>query len=227
MFGWFRRAPAPTDEQLRVAAALAGYPPYSPPKWTPGLEFLGDNSEAYREYFFANKHLRLQALGEFLAKFGVALELDYAGLVAVSTWLPRYADSLVDDFDSEVVRDAYREFLSPWTGALSGLNPIFDLGIYHAECVWSRRTKLKWIVVRGPEVGIATHAISGLPGGKLFDPMGWTYNFCRNIWVKKRKRWPFANNSLELESEVLYRRVLSEAPPGRRRRKQTGEKPSR
>jgi hypothetical protein len=223
MFGWFRRAPAaPTNEQLRVREALVGYPPYSPPRWSPDPEFLGANCEAYREYFFTSKHLRLDALREFLAKFGVDLKLDDAGLMAVSAWLPQFADLLLDDFNSDAARDVYREFTSPWTAALSGLNPIFDLGIYYAECVWLRRTKLEWIVVRGPDRGIATHFISGLPGGKYRDPMGWTYNHCRNIWVSKRaiqKREPFSGNAWVLQSGSFSGRVLSEAPPGRRSRK--------
>jgi hypothetical protein len=98
MFSWFRRAPAaPTDVQLRVAEALVGYPPYSPPKWNPDPEFLRANIDAYREYFFGCKDLRLHALGEFFAKFDVGLNLDDAGLMAVSTWLPLYADLLLDD----------------------------------------------------------------------------------------------------------------------------------
>jgi hypothetical protein len=36
---------------------------------------------------------------------------------------------------------------------VSGLTPIFDLGIYYAECVWLRRTRLEWIVTRGPDQG--------------------------------------------------------------------------
>jgi hypothetical protein len=242
MFGWFRRAPAaPTDEQLRLTAALAGYPPYSPPKWNLDpeflrgadeacrLEFLRDANEAYREYFFGNRHLRLDALGEFFAKFDVDLTLDDAGLTAISTWLPKYADLLVDDFNSDAVRDAYQEFASPWTGAFAGLSPIFDLGIYYAECIWLRRTKLKWIVTRGPDRGGAWHFIYGLPGGRPFDPMHYTYNHCRNIWVSKRaiqKRLPFSNDAWVLRSESFCRHVLSQAPPGRRSRKQGPERPS-
>lgn len=236
MFGWFRRAPAaPTDEQLRVAEALVGYPPYSPPKWNLNPEFLRDANEAswleflraaneaYRDYFFASKNLRLHALREFFAKFGVCLNLDDAGLMAVSTWLPKHADLLLDDFNNDAVRDAYREFANPWIGAWSGLNPIFDLGIYYAECVWLRRTKLKWIVMRGPDRGGAVHFISGLPGGNPFDPMGWTYDHCRNVWVSRRaikKRQPFSENAWELRSESFCRHVLSQAPPGRRSLKQ-------
>src|SRR5262249_43315629 len=150
------------------------------------------------------------------------LNLDDAGLMAVSTWLPQFADLLLDDFNNDAVRDAYREFSTPWTGALSGLNPIFDLGIYYAECVWSRRTRLEWIVTRGPDRGVATHVISGLPDGRLFDPMDWSYNHCRNIRVSKRaiqKRVPFSDNAWALRNDSFSGHVLSQAPPGRRSQK--------
>jgi hypothetical protein len=127
MFGWFRRAPkAPTDEQLRVTQALVNCPPYAPPEWNPDPEFLRDANVAYQEYFFTSRQARLDARRDFFAKFDVALNLEDAGIMAVSTWLPQYADLLVD-FDDDAVHDAYREFTAPWTGVLSGLNPIFDV----------------------------------------------------------------------------------------------------
>jgi hypothetical protein len=230
MFRWFRRAPAgPTEQQLHVRQALADYPPYAPPEWNGDPNSLLEASNKYREFFFGSKDTRLEALRGFLGKFDVLMDLDDAGLMAVSTWLPQYADLLLEDFNSDAVRDAYREFTTPWTGELSGLNPIFDLGIYYAECVWLRRTKLEWIVVRGPDRGGATHFISGLPGGQFFDPMNWTYDHCRNIWVSKRaiQKWvPVSDNAWELQSESFSRSVLSQAPPGRRSRKQPHEKPS-
>src|SRR5262249_40126676 len=133
MFGWLRRAPPPsTEQQLRVRHALSGYPPYAPPAWNPDAKSL--NME-YRDYFLGSKQLRFEALRGFLAKFEITLSLDDAGLMAVSAWLPQYADLLVDDLDNDDVHDAYWGFLAPWTGALGGLNPIFDLGIYYAECL--------------------------------------------------------------------------------------------
>lgn len=222
MFGWFRRAPtASTAEQLRVTQALMSYPQYAPPEWNPDPEFLRDANVAYREYFFTSRRKRLDALREFFAKFDLALNLEDASIMAVSTWLPQYADLLVD-FDDDAVRDAYREFTAPWTGALSGLNPIFDLGIYYAECVSLRRTKLKWIVTRGPERAGARHVISGLPGGKLFDPIHFMFSECSNINKSKRlkeKRIPGYTNPWFLRPDSFYRKVLSDAPPGRRSRK--------
>jgi hypothetical protein len=94
IFGWFRRAPiAPTEEQLRVTQALVDYPPH---EWTPDPEFLRDANVAYREYFFASRQVRLDALRDFFAKLDVALNLEDVGIMAVSTWLPQYADLLVD-----------------------------------------------------------------------------------------------------------------------------------
>jgi hypothetical protein len=189
MFGWLRRAPiAPTEEQLRVTQALVDYPPYAPPEWNPDPEFQRDANVAYQEYFFASRQARLDALRDFFAKFDVALNLEDAGIMAVSTWLPQYADLLVD-FDDDAVRDAYRELTAPWIGELTGLNPIFDLSIYYAECVWLRRTKLNWLVYRDPQRGGSTHFISGLPrGGKLFDTFNYMYLKCAGIRGGKRLR---------------------------------------
>jgi hypothetical protein len=175
----------------------------------------------YREYFLGSMQARLEALREFLANFDVSLSLDDAGLMAASTWLPQWADLLVHDFDDQAVRDAYTRFAVPWTGTLSGLNVIFDLGIYYAECLWSRRTKLQWIaVVRGPEG--ATHFIQGLPGGKWFNPIHFMYWDCRDIGkakIAKQKRLPCSDDPQLLKSDCFYRIVLANAPPGRRSRK--------
>src|SRR5262249_13695199 len=182
MFGWFRRAPArPTEDQLQVRQALESYLPYAPPAWNPDPNFYAQAGQDYREFFFANRETRLKALGAFLSKFDVSLSPGDTGLMAVSAWLPRYADLLVDHLDDDSVREAYQRFATPWTGALGGLNPIFDLGVYYAECLWYRRTKLKWIVVRSPDWGAAFHSIQGLPSGRGFDPINWMYIECRNI----------------------------------------------
>jgi hypothetical protein len=207
MFGWLRRAPPPpTEQQRKVAHALADYPPYAPPEWNPDTKSLRDANVEYREYFFGSRQVRLEALRAFLAKFDVTLNLDDAGIMAVSAWFPRYADLLVEDLDDDAVRNGYHGFTAPWTGALGGLNPIFDLGIYYAECLWLRRTKLKWIVTRNPERQVSMHAISGLPGGKLFDPIWWTYFECRNIRNAKtrmQRRMPFSDNPWFLRSEAF------------------------
>lgn len=228
MFGWFRRAP--TEQQLRVTQALAGYPPYTPPEWKPDPnpeanldpdpEAMRAASALYREYFLGGMPVRLEALRTFLANFDVALSSDDAGLMAVSTWLPTWGDLLVDNLADEAVWNAYRSFEVPWTGTLIGLNVIFDFGIYYAECLWARRTKLEWLVVRGPEW--ATHVIQGLPTGKLFDPFNFMYWECRNIRaakIAKRKLWPNSSNPDFLKTDCFSRHVLANTPPGRRSRK--------
>jgi hypothetical protein len=139
--------------------------------------------------------------------------------MAVSAWLPRWADLLVNDFD-DAVWNAYHDFEIPWTDTLSGLNVIFDFGIYYAECLWTRRTKLEWIVGRGPDGAI--HFIKGLPGGKLFDPFHFMYLECRNIRAAKtakQKRLPHSDDPWLLRSESFCRHVLANAPAGRRSRK--------
>ncbi|WP_076866515.1 hypothetical protein [Bradyrhizobium mercantei] len=224
MFGWLRRAPAPpTEQQRQVWQALSEYPPYAPPEWDLDTKSLRDANVEYQKYFFDSKPLRLEALRAFLAKFDIALGFDDAGIRAVSAWMPQYADLLVRNLGDHFTNEAYWGFSVPWTGALAGLNPIFDLGIYHAECLWSRRTKLKWIVARGPQKEVSTHFISGLPGtGKLFCPMTWTYVHCSNIRNSKelaRKRFPGAAASLDLKGDTLYRHILSKTPPGRRSRR--------
>lgn len=220
MFGWFRLGlRTPSEEQRQVARALSDYPPYAPPEWDagPDVQSQGDASRKYQEYFFSSRQARLEALSAFLARFDVQLNLGDAGLMAVSSWLPRYADLLVDDFDDDTTRNAYACFAPSWTGRLSGLNPIFDLGIYYAEGVWARRTKLKWTVVRTSDSGWSTHFIWGLPDGKPFDPISWMYAECRNIRVAKRV--PYSDNSRFLRTDGFYRHLLSNAPSGRRSRK--------
>ena len=223
MFGWFRRASAaPKEEQLRVAEALVSYPPYTPPAWKadPNPEAMRAASFQYRDHFLACREARLEALRAFLANFDVSLNTDDTGLMAVSTWLPHWADLLISGLDDQAGWSGYCRFEVPWTGTLSGLNVIFDLGIYYAECLWTRRTKLEWLVVRGPDG--AVHVIKGLPGAKLFDPFNFMYWECRNIRAAKsakRKRLPHSDNPFFLRSDSFFRHVVANAPPGRRSRK--------
>jgi hypothetical protein len=220
MFAWLRRAPpAPTKQQRQLALALAEYPPYAPPDWNPDTKSFHDANVEYEEYFFGSRQMRLDALRAFLGKFDVALGLDDVGLMAISAWMPVYADLLLPNLDDDAVEDAYRSFTPSWMGTLSGLNPIFDLGVYYAECLWSRRTKLKWLIVRGPDGPGVTHFISGLFGGRLFDPFHWTYVECRNIRNAKRairKRIPHTNLP---KSDHLFLRIQGQAPPTGRRAK--------
>lgn len=133
MFGWLRRAPAPpTDQQRQVWQALSEYPPYAPPEWDPDTTSMHDACVEYQKYFFDSKPLRLEALRIFLAKFDTSLNFDDAGIMAVSVWMHGYANLLVRDLSDHATGEAYWGFSTPWMGALAGLNPIFDLGIYHA-----------------------------------------------------------------------------------------------
>jgi hypothetical protein len=225
MFSWLRRSPLPppTEQQLQLTQALAAYPPYAPPEYSPNpdADSMRAASAQYREYFLGGRQARLEALGEFLANFDVSSSLDDAGLIAVSTWLPHWADLLVNEFEDS---NAYRRLEVPWTGRLKGLNVVFDLGIYYAECLWARRTKLEWIVVRGADVHgivLASHAIKGLPGGKLFDPFDFTFWECwhiRNAKLAKQRRLPYSDDPWVLKPESFSRHVLAKAPPGRRGR---------
>jgi hypothetical protein len=89
MFDWLRRTPPPpTEQQRQMAQALAEYPPYAPPEWNPDTKSLRDANEEYREYFFGSRQSRLEALRAFLEGFDVVLNLDDAGIMAVSAWLP-------------------------------------------------------------------------------------------------------------------------------------------
>lgn len=146
MFGWLRRSPPPppTEQQLQLTRALAGYPPYAPPEYKPdpSVESMRAASAEYREYFLGSRQARLEALGEFLASFDVSLDTGDVGLRAVSTWLPLWADLLVSEFDDH---NAYARLEVPWTGRLRGLNAVFDLGIYYAECLWARRTDARMV----------------------------------------------------------------------------------
>ena len=226
MFGWLRRPPStsPTEQQLQLMKALVGYPPYAPPEYRPdpNAESMRAASAQYREYFLASRQARLEGLREFLANFDVSLGLDDAGLMAVSTWLPYWANLLVSEFKD---RDAYKRLEVPWTGRLRGLNVVFDLGIYYAECLWARRTKLEWLVFRGADMHgnvLATHAIKGLPGGKSFDPFDFMFWECwdiRKAKIAKQKRMPYSDDPWHLRSESFYRHVLAKAPPVRRSRK--------
>lgn len=224
MFDWLRRAPAPpTEQQRQVWQALSEYPLYAPPEWDPDTKSMHDACVEYQKYFFGSKTQRLDALSSFLAKFDTTLGLDDAAILAVSAWMHDYSDLLVRDFKDHATIEAYWGFSAPWTGELAGLNPIFDLGIYHAECLWARRTMLRWIVGRGPQKNVTTHLISGLPGtGKPFNPMINAYGQCHNIYFAKkgvRQRFPGAEASLEHKRDTLYRLIRSQTPPGRRSRR--------
>jgi hypothetical protein len=122
--------PPPSEEKRRVLDALADYPRYTPPIWSSEAQSLKEAGDAYDAFFFSNRSRRVEALRSFLAKFDVGLSLDDNGVKAVSAWLPIHADLLADGLrhqESDDLWYAYNCFEVPWTGALIGLNPIFDL----------------------------------------------------------------------------------------------------
>jgi len=227
MFGWLRRTfrPPPTEQQLRMARILASYPLYAPPEFNPDStpESIRAASAQYEEYFLGSRQARLEALRTFLGNFDVSLDTDDVGLMAVSTWLPQWADLLIDDFDYRTVWYANLRLEVPWTGPQHGLNVLFDLGIYYAECLWARRTKLEWTVMRYRDANgdnAALHSIKGLPGGKPFDPIDFMHHQWWSICqakIDKRRRSPLGDDPMILRSDTFYRHVLSNAPPGRRR----------
>ena len=196
MFAWLHRKPAPTSkEKPRVLDALADYPPYTPPIWNADTQSMEDAAAEYGTYFHENRSRRVEALRNFLAKFDVALNLEDAGVKAVSAWCPLYADLLVDGLqhqESEDLWRAYNWFQAPWTGSLVGLNPIFDLGVYMGECILHKNPRFKWHPVINPEPNKgASHPIFGQRSGRAFDPTKWTYTECKNIHsAKMAKRKP-------------------------------------
>ena len=174
MFAWLRRKPAPpSEEKLRVIEALVDYPVYAPPIRRSKAQSLKEAHDAYTTYFFENRSERVAALRKFLAKFDVTLSLDDANVKAVSAWCPVYADLLVDGLqhqESDELWCAYNWFEVPWTGAMIGFNPIFDLGVFMGECILSRNPRLKWRPLVNPEPGKgASHIIyssSGRPNNQ-------------------------------------------------------------
>jgi hypothetical protein len=186
MFAWLHRKPAPaSEEKRRVLEALADYPPYTPPIWDSDAKSAPQADDEYTSYFFQNQNRRVEALRIFLAKFDVALSLEDVGVKTVSAWCPIYADLLVDGLqhqESEDLWRAYNWFQAPWTGALLGLNPIYDLGIYMGDCMLYRNPRLKWLPYVNPEPNKgALHHIHGQRRGRAFDPIKWTYTECKNI----------------------------------------------
>lgn len=197
MFAWLHRKPTPASEdERRVRDALAGYPLYDPPRWTSEDQPVRPIIDEYRAYFLDNRNRRVEALSRFLAKFDVALSVDDEGVRAVSAWCPAYADLLVDGlehyYENDAIWHAYHSFEAPWTGPLTGLNPIFDLGVYLGECMLSRNPRLKWMPLLDPELNKgASHPIFGQRSGRPFDPIKSTYTDCKNIHsARMAKRKP-------------------------------------
>jgi hypothetical protein len=160
VFGWLRKEPKHlVDQRRRMSEALVDYPVYEPPhrQGPHGPRHLSDQEA--REFwargkenfshFMERRKERLDALRTFLARFDVAMDLEQAGLAAVSAWLPGNCGTLVSDLGKEETVQIFFRYLAPWVGDLRGLNVIFDLGIFFGECVIFRNPRLHWIDRQG------------------------------------------------------------------------------
>jgi hypothetical protein len=198
---------------------------YAPPEYKADqtVESMRAASAEYSEFFFDCMPVRQEALRAFFASFDVALSTDDIGVAAVSAWMPEWADLLVNASDDG---HPYARLEVPWAGKLRGLNVIFDLGFYYGECLWVRRTKLKWRAHRGPDANgnlWTWHLIDGLDlSGRPFDPFHFAFGKCWDVRHAKmlvQKGWPGATQSLSLRGDVFSRYLRAHAPPGRRSRK--------
>ena len=208
MFGWLRRAPSRRAEQQReMASALADYPIYDPPhrqdrNWQrrpvgesydeEDLRLMREFNARGREnfsYFMNHRDERLTALGTFLAKLGVIMDLDETGLASVSAWLPGNCGALVADPREEETRQVFFQHLEPWTQQRRGLNVIFDLGVFFGECVIKRNQRLHWTCWPGASAIHTGHAIAGFKKKRHWlDPMGNIYYDCVNDENAIRRR---------------------------------------
>src|SRR5262245_12430065 len=211
MFRWLRRDSRHRTYRLRhMSEALTNYPPYMPPAWNPGITSVHDASADYRRFFFANREGRIDALRMFLGTFNVVLNFDDNGVMAVSAWCPHYADALVEEMDTDGVRNAYDSFAAPWAGSLIGLNVIFDLGIYYGECLLARNPKLTWQPVRGPEPNNVAHPIFGQKNRRPFDPIKDAYRICCNIYNERKISVP-PSAKISTKEDNLYHYILARA----------------
>ncbi|MGJ5181049.1 hypothetical protein ACQR16_29230 [Bradyrhizobium oligotrophicum] len=196
MLSWFGRRPAaPSPEQLRVLDALAGYPPYAPPVWKSYDQSDVSANEDYVAYFFNQQDRRIEALRSFLGKLQVVLGFEDQKIKTVSAWCASHADLLVDGLqhqESEALWTAYNHFNTPWVESLVGLNVVFDLGVFMGSCIIARNPKLKWLPCVALEpMSVASHFIHGQKGGRVFDPIKWTYTECKNVHSARfnAERW--------------------------------------
>jgi hypothetical protein len=187
VFSWLQKEPNHLiDHRRRMSQALIDYPAYEPlhrqgpncPRHLPdqeAREFAARGRENF-SHFIEHRKERLVALKAFLAKFGVAMDLEEKGLVAVSAWLPGNCSALVADLGKDETMQIFFRYLVPWEGDFRGLNVIFDLGIFFGECVIIRNPLLHWINRPGvSDGGYAVGSAFNIGGFKLrrdwLDPM--------------------------------------------------------
>jgi hypothetical protein len=215
MFGWLRRDPKPLiDARQLMAHALADYPVYEPPH-RQGPAYLrrrpsqteeeygvlfSDFVERGRENFhhlMAHRDERMSALSTFLAKFGMEMGFDDAGLAAVSAWCPGNCGALVANLRDEAVSQAFLSMRRPWTEQWRGLNFIFDLGFFLGECLIVRNPRLHWVYLPGMSddgssnrSGYAIDGFKRAAKGNWLDPIAFVYSECGNDELHLRTGQP-------------------------------------
>ena len=157
-----------------LQAALADYPLYEPPYRDGFPDPSREGGEANFKHLLDIRTERLSALASLLDRFGVRLSLDDTGLKAVSSWIAEYGGLLIDNFRDERTMEIFYHLSEPWTGRCRGLNVIFDLGIFLAEAMIARKTKMRWARLGG-------FVILGVSGGKPFEPFRQMYSYCHGL----------------------------------------------
>lgn len=195
-----------------MSDALADYPVYELPKWDSATKSPRDAATEYAQFFLDNRAHRLDSLRKFLARFDVALSFDDAGVMALSTWHPLYADLLLDEWTEEI-QLSYIYFDQPWAAGLLGLNVVFDLGVYFGECMLFRNPRLRWSPMRYHDYHDAhsvAHPIFGAHD-KVFDPVRSMYITCARIrGAKRRRNRRYGTGREFLKAESFFRMIQGE-----------------
>lgn len=163
----------------KVNSALQDYPIYDPPHLRNEIELpLGEARDNFR-YFLDTCAFRLEALSNFLTRFGICATTTDIGLAEVSSWFDRYAGLLLA-FRPRT-GTTFRAFVDrqpPWTGEHIGINVVWDLGIYVGECIIARRPSAYWdLDTGGPDplsreaVGYQRPCVAGLYWPTECDPI--------------------------------------------------------
>jgi hypothetical protein len=152
----------------------------------------------------ARRRERLAALRAFLSKFDVAVDIDDAGVSAVSAWCPGNCGALVANMRDNGTRQAFFQ-LAPWIGQLRGLNVVFDLGVFLGECMIDRNPKLYWKYFGGgSNDGSAASSCYYIGGFRhirdYLDAPGYMYNLCAND--QAMVRWPNFHRNLHVNTLV-------------------------
>jgi len=201
MLGVFRHEPEHLKEcRTRMFDALADYPVYEPPyhqgpnhpssllnkgkeeHFKSYRDFLAHGRENFT-YFMEHRDARLAALGTFLEKFEVKMDVDDKGLDVVSAWCAENCGTLVADLRRDAVRQAFFQMSEPWTDWRRGFNVIFDIGVFLGECVITRNNRLNWQYRPGASYdGRTNYSGYGIVGFRnnrdWLDPVQYMYDAC-------------------------------------------------